>query len=98
MKTIKVLFGQTWPDLAVQQTGDAARAIEMAILNDVSMTDSLIAGMSVLAPDPAKEMKATVLLFSDKANAPASEDIIGQMKSKNEGVEFWGIEKDFIVQ
>ena len=98
MKTVKVLYGQTWLDLAVQETGDATRAMEMAILNDVSMTDSLTAGESVLAPDPERGKKSVVLLFTDKANAPASEDIVGEMKSNGEGIEYWAIEKDFVVQ
>jgi len=98
MKQVKILFGQTLIDLAVQELGDASRAFELAVLNGLNISDDLIAGQEILVPEAAREKKAVVLLFTDKANAPASADITGELKTQAEGVEFWTIEKDFIVQ
>lgn len=99
MKTSKqILFGQTLLDMAAQETGDAARAFELAVLNNMSLTDDLIAGATVLTPDADSKKRNIIQLFSDVSKAPASADVSGEMKSKNEGVEYWKLENDFIIQ
>ena len=39
-----VLSGQSLLDLAIQTSGDAVAAIEMSIINDIPLTDSLTIG------------------------------------------------------
>jgi hypothetical protein len=94
----KVLSGQTIIDMAVQELGDASRAFELAVLNGLSLTDDLSVGQVLSIPDAAKEQRSTVQMFKDKANAPASADKEGLMIGKEDGIEFWAIEKDFEVQ
>lgn len=99
MKTSReIIFGQTLLDIAAQELGDTTRAFEIATLNNMSITDDLIAGQVLFIPDADSKKAGIIRLFADKANAPASADIAGAMKSKNEGVEFWKIENDFIIQ
>jgi hypothetical protein len=100
MKEVKIIFGQTVLDIAVQELGDASRAMELAILNGISLTDELSADQVLVVPVAAKDKRSTVQLFSNinKSQAPASADVSGQMMSKDDGIEFWAIEKDFEVQ
>jgi hypothetical protein len=99
MKTSKtILFGQTLLDIASQELGDASRAFEIAVMNNMSLTDDLVSGETLLTPDADTKVRGIIQLFSDSSKAPASADVAGEMKSKSEGVEFWKLENDFIIQ
>jgi hypothetical protein len=50
MKEVKIIFGQTVLDIAVQELGDASRAMELAILNGISLTDELSADQVLVVP------------------------------------------------
>jgi len=95
MKEVKILFGQTIIDIAMQELGDASRIFEVADLNNISVTSDLVPGSLIAVPNPAPEKSNIVKLFSNPALKPAS------MQTDNEdedGIEFWAIEDDFIVQ
>jgi hypothetical protein len=94
----KVLFGQTLLDIAAQELGDASRAFEIAVLNNKSITDALTAGEQYICPVPALKVRDVLPVFLNEGNIPASDDISGDIISKDEGVEYWGIENDFIIQ
>ena len=98
MKVVKILLGQTICDIAVQELGDAERSMEVADLNGLSLTDDLTAVNTLLVPDYNTSKTNIVNLFSDPANAPASADVSGGADSKKEGIDYWIIENDFIVQ
>jgi hypothetical protein len=93
-----ILFGQTLLDIASQELGDASRAFEIAVMNNKGITDDLTVGEALLTPDADISKRGLLLLFSDASKSPASYDIAGEMKSKLEGVEFWKLENDFIIQ
>lgn len=97
MKVVTVLYGQTLIDIAIQELGDAARVFEIAELNDISLTDDLEAGSTLLVPDWEKSKRSIVQLFTDPANAPASADT-DSLSNKNEGIDYWVLENDFVVQ
>lgn len=44
--------GQTFLDVAIQETGSLEAAFEMALLNDVSITDDLLITDQLEAPEP----------------------------------------------
>lgn len=93
MKTSNIIQpGQTLLDIALQELGDVSRANEIAIMNGISITDDLQPGTSLLLPDPSGVARFIFNLFKDRGNIPASAII------KEEGIEFWAIEKDFVVQ
>ena len=98
MVTVKILDGQTISDIAVQALGDAERSMEVAYLNGMSLTDDLIAGSFINVPDFDLSEKNVVQLFSDPANAPASDDSAGGVDEILEGIGYWYLENDFIVQ
>lgn len=96
MKDVKVLYQQTITDIAVQELGDAERAIEIAALNGLSLTTALQAGQILTVPDFDITKADTVQLFTNKALAPAS--FADDDFDENEGIDFWALEIDFIVQ
>lgn len=98
MKQVKALFGQTVLDIAIQELGDVSRAIEIALLNGLSLTADLSAGQVLSVPQAAKDVRSIVQLFTDKANAPASGNTVGGFPVKEEGIDFWAIENDFQIQ
>lgn len=93
---VKVLPGQCLSDLAVQYLGDAARVVELAQMNGISVTDSLQAGTELEMPAAAKKKKPVVQLFTDLANAPATDKPV-LVDVVNEGIGYWIIEYDFKV-
>lgn len=95
MKEVKVLYRQTITDLSLQELGDPGRAVEVAALNGLSITDELEAGQILLMPDYDVQNRDVVQLFSNPALAPAS---IDDSAMRDEGIDFWVIENDFIVQ
>ncbi|MGQ0739147.1 MAG: hypothetical protein ACT4OJ_08830 [Bacteroidota bacterium] len=98
MKSVKVLNGQTLVDIAVQELGDASRALEIAELNDRKITDDLAAGQLVNVPDYERERRSTVILFTDDANKPASGLTQEEIDARPEGIDYWILENDFVVQ
>lgn len=98
MAKVIVQYGQTWLDIAMQEMGDVQRVIEIVQLNGRSLTDELQAGEELEVPVFEPSKRKLVALFSDPANKPASgSNVIGGDTIEGEGIEFWGIENDFLV-
>lgn len=94
MKLVKVLYQQTIIDIAVQELGDAERAVEIAALNGLGITDELTAGQVLQVPDYDLSKINTVQLFTNTALAPASVD---DAMTVDEGIDYWALEMDFEV-
>lgn len=98
MKEVKILYAQTLIDIAMQELGSAERAMELAIINNISLTEELTAGTYILVPsevitdDTAKEI---IKKFTVPGLKPAS---FVTANSDDDGIEFWGIEETFEVQ
>jgi hypothetical protein len=97
MRIVKVLAGQTLVDIAIHYLGDAARALEVATLNELNTTDELTSGQQLIVPDTALDKQGTVAFFQNSAFAPAS-GITDEDSSVGEGIGWWEIENDFVVQ
>lgn len=98
MNTVTVTSHQSLFDVAVQHCGSADAAFEMAVLNGVSLTDDPQNGDTLTIPDPADE--SVVQAFAVGRLMPATgctQDEILDVIGQGEGIEFWGIEYDFIV-
>jgi hypothetical protein len=89
-----VLDRQNLLDLAIQQYGTAEAAFELALANDISLTDDLVAGQELLFKPVEASNKAIADYYANRQLKPATglsiEDTAG-------GIEFMGIEIDFIV-
>ena len=98
MQIIKVGEGQTLIDIAMQYCGDALRVFDVADLNGLQITDDLEPGSELKVPDAAIEKRAVVIEFSRLSLFPASIEDIDPGDEQLEGIDYWAIDDDFIVQ
>lgn len=96
MQTVIVKQGQSILDIAIIYTGDAVIGFDIAKLNNLSITDVLTAGQKLIVPDVIK--KNIVALFDPK-NQPATDVTkTGEPGEAPEGISYWILNKNFIVQ
>lgn len=81
MKTIKVLAGQTFADVAMQETDTAETAVLFALENGMSPTDDLAEG-SVLTCPPSLAYSGVV--FAGMSHKPASALTVEDMEITDE--------------
>ena len=90
---------QSLLDVALQHSGSLEAAFEIAMLNELSLTDDLAAGKQLSLPDdPDNSDVANYYAVNDlhPASAITQAEIMDAL-GQGEGIEFWGIEFDFIV-
>jgi hypothetical protein len=92
---IRVLSGQSIFDLAIQSAGSAEAAFEMALLNGVSITDDL-AGMELTEPAPMNRL--AVNYYKQNGILPATSDLPDFEAPEREGIGYWAIGNDFIIE
>lgn len=80
-------------DVSMQHCGDAAVSFAAAQLNGLSLTSDLQPGSIITLPDVAVDKQAIADAFNMNALVPAS----AIPADTNEGIGFWIIEYDFIV-
>lgn len=94
-KMAVVDHNQSLFDFALQYCGDVSQVFEIAILNNLSITEDLVPG--TLIKLPVATNPGLVKFFLDKNIVPAS----GMSKADNEhhltGIDYWAIGIDFIV-
>ncbi|WP_165044643.1 hypothetical protein [Dysgonomonas sp. ZJ709] len=88
---IKVKDNQTLIDVAIQASGSIEGIFDLAVKNDLSITDYLEPGQELVDPDIIERQITD--FFYVKGLIPATEDR-GLLQ---EGIEYWYIEYDFIV-
>ena len=97
MKQVKIEHGQTQVDIAIQELGDIERLFEIALLNDKRITDDLPAGSFIQVPDYDLRKRDIVNVFKLPVNKPASGVALINGEPQPEGIEYWGIEMDFVI-
>jgi len=68
--TVTILEGQSLLDIALQELGSLEGAYALAVLNGLSLTDSLAAGMLLQLPDVVD--KRIVNYYSERNIRPAT--------------------------
>lgn len=91
---VTVLPGQTWADMAIQQLGDEERLFELVDDNGVGITDDLAPGTSIVSGRPAANKASIVKALALRKPGSLFKGIDD---AALEGIEYWGIEVDFIV-
>lgn len=94
--TNKTQQGQNFIDMVCQLTGTFEEVLEMAILNNRSITSPLEIGNEVKGS--AVRNQAIVNQFSKKQPATALQNTLGGPIEELEGISYWIINKTFIVQ
>lgn len=86
--------GQCLLDIAIQHCGDATALLSLAILNNLSVTDEVAAGTALELP--AIINQGLVDYYKQNGYVPAT--AIDPDDAILEGIGFWFLEQDFIVQ
>jgi|GEM_PF-475322 len=95
---VKIVEGQSLFDIAIQKLGSAQAALELAVLNGLSLTDELTTGETLQLPGVIN--KAMAGYFNGKNIIPATEANAGDDESGElikEGIGYWAIGVDFVV-
>lgn len=95
MQNITVSEGQTLIDIAAQYCGDATVAFAIAEMNELSLTDDLTIGQSLVVPDVDAEHIDIVNEIKDSGVIPAS---AYDNNDDLDGIGYWILENDFVVQ
>ncbi|MEI8087096.1 MAG: hypothetical protein WCG93_12880 [Paludibacter sp.] len=94
--TLKVLSGQTFFDLALQSSGNVEAAFELALLNELIVSDDLNAGHELTMTAIVNKQIANY--YTNKNIKPATYITATTVLPENEGgIEFWAIETEFLV-
>ena len=88
-----VLEGQSLLDIAIQCCGSAEAAYDIALLNNISITDDLAAGRELTIP--ASVNASVVTYYTQKGIRPATS--LTDTDTVFGGIDYMGIEIDFIV-
>jgi len=92
MKTIVIGSRQCLLDVAMQYAGNAEAAFDVALLNNIALTDQLPAGNNLLPIKPVN--KEVVQLMATENHKPAT---AVDMMAQQEGIGFWRIKIDFTI-
>ncbi len=91
---IKTILGQSLLDIAVQECGGLDTLVDVAIANNVSITDDLEAGVA-LSIDSISNADVQ-RYYKIRGIKPATALTIEE-NSEFQGIGFWAIGKDFVV-
>lgn len=94
MEIVVVRSGQTLLDLAIQTKGDAGTALALAVANGMNLTDDLTTDQQIEVPDVIEGDENIHTYYTVRGYYPAS----AVTTSSLEGIDFWGIEYNFVVQ
>ena len=96
---VEVLHNQSLLDLALQHTGTIESIFELAMLNNLSITDDVVAGKVLTIPTETFTNNDILTYYIAKKIKPATaftqEDKI--ISERQEGISIWAINLDFVV-
>ncbi len=90
-----VYNGQSLLDKAIESTGDVENAFDLALLNNLSLTDELVVGSDLKI---STITNASVASFFDAIDHPATGiSSIEQQQIESLGIDYMVIEQNFLV-
>ena len=97
---ITVLNNQSLFDIAIQHTGSVMNAFSIAQANDISITAFLVAGTKLIIPGTVEINKDVKDYYDAKKIQPATGTTAGTDGGfeELEGISYWIINKNFVVQ
>lgn len=98
MERITILDGQSLFDLAIQHAGSIDAVFALASANGLSVTDDLAAGGLVDAVDVSSKPIANYYANNGLTPATALTADDKLVAAEMEGISYWAINVDFIVQ
>lgn len=97
---IIILNNQTLQDVAIRYCGTLSALFDIALLNDLSVTDELVPGQNLNIPDKDYGFQEVVNYFEQNTLQPATaltEDTISIIEGLT-GIDYWIIEDNFTIQ
>lgn len=97
---ITALHNQTLLDVAIRHCGTVEAVADIAILNNISITQDLIPGQLIELPNKDYGNQEVVNFFASNKIDPATAltDEHTALTEGNSGIGFWEIGNNFIVQ
>lgn len=95
---IIVLPNQSLFDISVQHTGNVENSFIIALSNNLTVTDHLQVGSKITIPASVDTNKRIYTNYVINNNQPASARISDLNIKPLEGIGYWEIDNDFIVQ
>lgn len=90
--------GQNLLDIAIQATGDAGTALALALANSLCLTDDLAVDQKIEVPEDIAGDENIKAYYTGRGYKPATGvTTVDEATAPFEGIEYWGIEYDFIV-
>ena len=84
-------------DIAVQACGSVEAVFAVAQLNGLAITDALAPGQELLVPGPVNKLIAGYYRMTRLR--PATGIAVEEMAElREEGIDYWGVGVDFVVQ
>lgn len=98
--TITALLNQTLLDVAIRHCGTVEAVADIAILNNISITDDLVPGQLIALPAKDYGNQEVINFFSANKVDPATAltDDQTALTEGDSGIGFWEIGNNFIVQ
>ena len=94
-----VLHNQSILDFAIQHTGSAQNAFEIAMANNMSVTEQLTAGHTLVIPSSIVNDVDVKNYYQSKSIQPATDITQYEDSEENpEGISIWILNQNFIVQ
>jgi len=90
----KIIAGQTWVDLVLQQLGDEERLFELCDANSNGITEDLIPGNEFVTLEAERDKQSVV---NTLIKTKPSSLYFGTGNAEPGGIEYWAIEIDFEV-
>lgn len=97
-KETQIIIKQSLLDVAIQQCGAATAAFELAVLNGLSVSNELAPGQLVNSDTVADASVADYYRNRNLKPATALTDADKDVINMPEGISYWGINVDFVVQ
>lgn len=95
MPNVKIRHRETLLDVAVLQAGNISGVFELALLNNVSITKDFASGEELMTGAIVNQDVVTELKSRNAKPARGISIVPGQ---QNEGIGFWKVFVDFVVQ
>lgn len=102
MAKIPIKHKQSVLDLSVQAFGSMDAFMDMAVENDISITENLTPGDELSLPE-FSEKKTDIIAFYNKnqikpSTALLDDSIVTFLEALNNGIGYWVVENNFVVQ
>lgn len=98
MKQYKTHENQSWFDISIALYGAIDYALDLATLNNSSITEDLIAGSIISYPTRQAISYYTLEILKQNNSIPATAmSLISDLELEKEGIGYWVIESNFKV-